>query len=1060
MNSTSSKPSGRTASCVAAVAVAVIFSLVLPAAAELSAAEGVDARVVKDREGMTLQVEGEDFMVFGMNWDYFPIGTNYLFSIWEQPDDYIIEALDREMPLLKEMGVNVIRQYVGIPPRWVKYIYEKYGIYTMVNHPVGRYGYTLDGVWIPSVDYSDRRFREAVKEEILQLVDQFRGVPGMLMWLLGNENNYGLHWTSVEAEALPKGERDNARARHLYSLYQEIIDGIKKREPGRLVGIVNGDIQYLDVIAQECRGLDVFGTNVYRGISARDLFQRVKDELNAPVMFAEFGADAWNEREMREDQVMQAKYLKGQWREIYHMSSGKGRVGNAIGGLIFQWIDGWWKFGQDSRLDIHDTNASWPNEAYPEDYIEGGNNMNEEWWGITAKGPTDQRGLYQVYPRAAYYVLREAFRLDPYAPSTDPAKIDEHFDSVNIRWMAVEARSDKATLMAEKHELVQLSGLRMEYETFNTGGERISTPEQASSTASTYPAFQGFDHMQSAYVSFKGQPSAAITGELSVNVLGNVAVNPIDQIFYENRGRPVLVKGASGDNIEIKDLERIKIYRGSVSWDNSWFYLNGFYREGHTHWQYEGDFFGLYRDAYYGENLDIYNGEAPVGMEITGKRAFSGWKAAFGPQLWWGANPAVLLKYNRNLGPVEMTTIYQEDLTRQSSITASFAIPLPETRKFTIALKASRGPAVLEWGGIISGSPRIDEAFQVVEGSGDDKRVFLDRVKDSDIFGTKAKLTVEKGRWHWYAQAAYMGLVAEAGPTQRITFTGWNLKDTGSGNQVNAMTGLAVNIGKFQIAPNFLWQKPLEEPIPADVPPPGRPRNILDDPFSVRANRETYGAELMLTYDPTPATWMWAWDNDIREDARLAASLGYVFRHLPTTQDAGIGILADGRTAFAFPGATKPRDLGEVNMRIVSALRTDSRLVAHLFYGTGEPNGDDQRLVRRYGGDARLTIGSVSFSTFAKFNDWGPYDYHRDFNLTYPIQLMGDISYNLGTPKWFDFPQTKIGIRGHWRSLNQYSPRYCPSYTRDTDGNLVCDPTAEGENGNEWEIRTYLHFSI
>ncbi len=45
--------------------------------------------------------------------------------------------------------------------------------------------------------------------------------------------------------------------------------------------------------------------------------------------------------------------------------------------------------------------------------------------------------------------------------------------------------------------------------------------------------------------------------------------------------------------------------------------LDGFYRTGHLHWQYEGDFFGLYRDAYYGENVDIYNGEAPVGFEIA-----------------------------------------------------------------------------------------------------------------------------------------------------------------------------------------------------------------------------------------------------------------------------------------------------------------------------------------------------------------------------------------------------------------------------------------------------------
>ena len=46
--------------------------------------------------------------------------------------------------------MNVIRQYVGIPPRWVEYIYDNYGIWTVLNHSMGRYGLTLDGVWTPS----------------------------------------------------------------------------------------------------------------------------------------------------------------------------------------------------------------------------------------------------------------------------------------------------------------------------------------------------------------------------------------------------------------------------------------------------------------------------------------------------------------------------------------------------------------------------------------------------------------------------------------------------------------------------------------------------------------------------------------------------------------------------------------------------------------------------------------------------------------------------------------------------------------------------------------------
>ncbi|MCK5406476.1 MAG: hypothetical protein KAJ37_03440, partial [Candidatus Krumholzibacteria bacterium] len=352
--------------------------LFLSLAALPSRAQPTDVvRVVSDESGERLQVNGRDTMVFGMNWDYFPIGTNYSYNFWGQSDEFIEGALAREMPLMRAMGVNAIRVYVGIPARWIEHIYDRYGIYTILNHTLARYGYNLDGTWTAKVDYANPRLREAVKAEVLSIVEEYRGTRGLLMWLLGNENNYGLSWTSFEIEALPEGERNAARARFLYSLYGETIDGIKELDPNHPVAIANGDIQYIDLIAQECKNLDILGTNVYRGISVRDLYDVVKAKLGIPVMFTEFGSDAYNAREMREDQVMQARYLIGQWQEIYEMSAGKGRAGNAIGGVIFQWTDGWWKYKQEERLDMHDTNASWPNGGYAEDFVEGDNNMNE-----------------------------------------------------------------------------------------------------------------------------------------------------------------------------------------------------------------------------------------------------------------------------------------------------------------------------------------------------------------------------------------------------------------------------------------------------------------------------------------------------------------------------------------------------------------------------------------------------------------------------------------------------------------------------------------------------------
>ena len=83
--------------------------------------------VSNSADGQRLIVDGKELMLNGMNWDYIPIGETIAttaYQFWNQPDDIIKDALDAEMALLKNMGVNVIRQYVGVKPKWVQYIYE------------------------------------------------------------------------------------------------------------------------------------------------------------------------------------------------------------------------------------------------------------------------------------------------------------------------------------------------------------------------------------------------------------------------------------------------------------------------------------------------------------------------------------------------------------------------------------------------------------------------------------------------------------------------------------------------------------------------------------------------------------------------------------------------------------------------------------------------------------------------------------------------------------------------------------------------------------------------
>ncbi len=991
-------------------------------------------RVMTDDSGYRLQVNGRDIMVRGMNWDYIPIGQNYAYNLWEQPEPMIRSALDREMGLMAGMGVNAIRVYVGIPPKWVSYIHDRYGIYCIINHTVARYGFSLDGVWNPSVDYSNPRMRAAVAADVAASLAPYKGVPGVLMYLLGNENNYGLVWSSFEIEALPKGERDTKRARYLYSLFGEIIRSTKAADPEVPVAIANGDVQYIDLIAEECKGLDVFGTNVYRGISARDMFKVVKDKLGVPLLFTEFGSDAFNARSMREDQGMQAHYLIGQWREIYEQSAGHGGEGSAIGGLIFQWSDGWWKNGQDVRLDQQDPNASWPNEGYPEDFTRGENNMNEEWWGICAKGRADAQGQYELYPRAAYYAMRQAFALDAYAPTTTREVIQQHFSRITPAYSVLEARGDQASLAGEATQRARLSGVRAQFETISTGASLTRPPVFGD------PAFRGFDKMQTFYTDFQASPTPAVNGRLSLNFRGNVPTNTIDQIFYENRS-----------------TDRVKVYQSSVTWDDRWFLLDAFYRTGHYHWGYEGDFFGLYREANYGPNLDIYDAEAPVGVEMAMKRSLTGLKLAYGPQLWWGAPPAIMAKYRRQVGRFDATSVLERDVQTVSGISfvGSSTTVIKPTSKATLHLKTNYGPFTIEGGGIWAGANRVDETFPVAIRSGNSYKPKLDRIRSADALGMKFRVAGARGKVQWYAQGASMGLVAEGGPTGTATVTGWGLKDTGLGNQNNFLTGFAYNAGHLQLAPNFMWQKPIVGAIPTEATEQKDIyRENFNGPFSVRGNREMTAAELLLSYDPTPGTWLYAWDNDIREDSHLAGSISFTYRHMPSNMDPAVGIfqpdeaLLYGTQTYVFDGSTPPRDLWELKGRAVSRVSSKIRVMATAFYGTGEPNlTPDPRLVTRYGGDVKMTSGTMSIMASAKFNDWGPYDYMRDFNLTYPIQLMGDVSHTLGSPMWFETnPQTKIGARVLYRTLDRYGVRYIG-----IDG----DP-----DGTEWEVRTYLKLAM
>jgi hypothetical protein len=275
--------------------------------------------------------------------------------------------------------------------------------------------------------------------EIETMAKDYKNTPGLLLYLLGNENNYGLFWSGAETEDFPEDETEKMavgekRGRPMYRLMNEASRIIKKLDSNHPVAICNGDNLFIDIIAQECVDVDILGVNSYRGASFTDLFKSVKEILNKPMLFTEFGADAFNAITKSEDQKPQAEYLLENWKEIYANVSGMGAYENTIGGFTFQFSDGWWKYNFDKRKNAskHDSISTWANGGYTFDLVSGKNNMNEEWFGICAKGPTDENGLYNLYPRAAYYVLKQVHGYNPINKNSNLNLLNEYFDDINI----------------------------------------------------------------------------------------------------------------------------------------------------------------------------------------------------------------------------------------------------------------------------------------------------------------------------------------------------------------------------------------------------------------------------------------------------------------------------------------------------------------------------------------------------------------------------------------------------------------------------------------------------
>ncbi len=1015
--------------------LAIMLALCLPLASPMQATEKVTT--YKDEAGWKLQVDGRDHYIKGVVWGYTPRNENYTYNLWGESDDFIRKVLDYDFGMMAKANVNTIRSFAMIPPKWVTYIFREHGIRTVINPLMGRYGYTVGGRWVPFTDYSDPLTRETLLRDSLAIVEQYKDTDGVIMFAFGNESNYGLSWSSFEIENLPVGEQNTAKARYLYSLFNEVMAAGKKIAPDKPFSIVNGDIQYIDLIVELCPALDVLGSNVYRGPSFTSLWKEVDEKLDKPVVYFEFGSDAFNAREFREDQRAQATILRDQWREMYNKAYGNGEEGNSIGGFVFEWRDEWWKYLQVERLDIQDNNASWSNQAYLFDWAQGKNNMNEEWFGITALGTPNADGVYQARPRMAYDVLKAIWAMDPY--SNQKAAFNQQIDNLDMDFFAMQG--DVRLLKSDNEERKQILH-------FTGGSAKTEFVIKGTEQAITESGENGdeFSDGQMAFFDFGFKPTDRIEGQFTLNVLGNVAdLEPLE-IAYGRRGLPVTVVGVGTvEGVEdvpviqtVTDRERIEIYDFDATYIGENVDLEVFYHTPRYHWKYEGDFFGLIREATDIEGEDIWNAKAPEGIELAGKGKYEGLRVLFGPEVYWGANPKLVLKHESTLGKVmpflgngrfgktEYAVMLSEDLARQGESASATAATQRETRQATLYTATQLTPSVkLELGGIIASNEKVDDPYDRLEGN----QVVTDQIDFRDTLGFKTKLTFPLLGAQAYVATHHAGLVADGGAT--LVEFGTRLPYSDLGNKKQIEGGVMMNFGNWMVFPRYLYRDNLVNENPNILPvsmggilnPGINPRDRDSDPFAVLGNREARAAELFVTYDPTGATPFYAWDNDAREDAGFAFNIGANYTEYPTSTDANQFFFLPASANASFGVGLPPEDVWEFSSRMVFNPNRNLRLITDLHRGfqqsTGDPNGGTRNYWELMG---KAVIGKKHIiSGYAKKDAFGPYDFHRQFNITFPEQYKLDYSYLLDERK-DEGRSTKIGMRTIYRTADENSP--------------------------------------
>jgi Interleukin-like EMT inducer/Glycosyl hydrolases family 2, TIM barrel domain/IPT/TIG domain len=338
--------------------------------------------VVRKRNANGTLAAAETYIMTGMNWSPASRGTNTNpfdpnnanvrrpeFAIWGATD----------IPLMKSMNVNTVRLYIdpGFNNAGRGVLDQLYSNGIMV---------------ILTVD-------DAINDEarLEQAVSFYKNHPAILMWMLGSEWNINHYFNPNKFPSVIEAARATEHA-------AQRIKSLDANHPVATsygeIDINAGGLRLADTanyVNSVCPSVDVWSLNIYRGNTFGNLFSQWASMTGKPMFLGEFGTDAFrsttttNPPQGGVDEAMQAEWDISLWNHILANLSAKDASRAALGGLVFEFNDEFWKVPPPASQQ---PDGFFLPNGHPDNFA------NEEYFGVV----TIDRA-----PRQAYNALATAF---------------------------------------------------------------------------------------------------------------------------------------------------------------------------------------------------------------------------------------------------------------------------------------------------------------------------------------------------------------------------------------------------------------------------------------------------------------------------------------------------------------------------------------------------------------------------------------------------------------------------------------------------------------------------